>query len=264
MRTKKLLAPNPGPFTGPGTNTYILESENECLIVDPGPVIGEHKRAIMAAISDLVPRAVLVTHTHPDHAPLANPLARDLGVPAIGYDSGPAFDPDRIVTDGDHLAWGRSELRVLHTPGHSQDHLCFEADGILFTGDHIMGGSTVVVEDMADYLSSLERLQNERVTRIFPGHGEEIDDPQATIADYLSHRMEREAQIKTAVDRGASTVGDVVEEVYADVDPGLHPLAAQSVSAHLVKLDEEGVLRYEAPAAGSHLWAARVSVREQP
>lgn len=257
MQVRTILAPNPGPFTGSGTNTYLLISEDECLIVDPGPVIAEHRKEILLSTADLQPQGVLVTHTHPDHAPLANPLAAELDVPAWGYAPGPSFDPDRLLRDNDRLGFGRDEIRVLYTPGHSDDHLCFHVSDVLFTGDHVMGGSTVVVEDMTDYLTSLRRLQSIDISIIYPGHGELIEDPDRVLAQYVEHRLAREAEIIEALSSGAGTVGEIVEMVYAQVDVALHPLAAMSVDAHLRKLSAEGRVEY-----GSHrdLWASGVSL----
>ena len=237
----RLLAPNPGVFTGPGTNTYVISDEDECVIIDPGPVIDVHRRAILAATDELQPRAVIVTHTHSDHAPLANPLATELDVPAYGYAAGPDFDPDRRFRDGDRLGFGRATLEVLYTPGHADDHLCFQLDDLLFTGDHVKGGSSVMVEDMSPYLRSLRRIQPLALRRLYPGHGDKIDNPQEVIAQYIEHRLEREAEIVGAIAAGAETVGAIVEAVYAGVDPGLYPLAAYSVVAHLKKLRKEGL-----------------------
>ena len=232
----RLRAPNPGVFTGPGTNTYVIVSEDECVVLDPGPIDDSHRSSIRDTIKELQPRAVIVTHTHSDHAPLANPLAAESGVPSYGYAAGPQFDPDRRLRDGDRLRFGRATLEVIYTPGHSNDHLCFQLGSTLFTGDHIMGGSTVMVEDMTNYLSSLERVRDIRPARLLPGHGPEMDDPAGVIAGYLDHRKAREGQIFAAVRRGAATVGEVVVSVYRELDPGLYPAAAVSVLAHLRKL----------------------------
>lgn len=247
VRVERILAPNPGLYTGPGTNTYLLVSEDDVVIVDPGPIIDSHRSAIEAAVEGLQPTSVLVTHTHPDHAPLANPLAAGLGVPAIGYAPGPEFEPDRRLGDGDRLGFGRAELEVLHTPGHADDHLCILIGDALLTGDHIMGGSTVIVDRMGPYLRSLERLQGIDLARLYPGHGEVMDDPAAIIQEYIDHRLERERQILEAVREGAGTVGEIVQEVYADVDPALHRLAAHSVAAHLLKSAEDRLVDFVRP-----------------
>ena len=257
MEIQRLLAPNPGLFTGPGTNTYVLRSGGAVLIVDPGPIEPSHSTAIVEAIGTSEVRGILVTHSHPDHAPLANPLGRELDAPVYGYEPGPQFDPDVRIGDDATIPLGSDSLTVLYTPGHSGDHLCFLAGDVLFTGDHIMGGSTVVVEDMVAYLASLERLQGIALLRLYPGHGSVMDDPYVVIDEYISHRLEREEQIIAALRDGAGSVGAVVEEVYADIDQALHPLAAHSVAAHLHKLVAEDRVAF---AENADLWGAFVGL----
>lgn len=242
MEVELLLAPNPSLFTGPGTNTYVLDSGGELLIVDPGPLIADHEKVILERASGRLVKGVLVTHTHIDHAPLGNPIANALGVPAYGYGSSDEFEPDIRLDEGDSLVFGIERLDVLHTPGHASDHLCFLVGKELFTGDHIMGGSTVMIEDLASYLKNLIRLRDVPLTKLFPGHGPEIKNPHEVIEQYISHRLEREQQVIAAVVAGAGTVGAVVESVYSEVDPDLYPLAAYSVVAHVTKLRDEGVL----------------------
>jgi glyoxylase-like metal-dependent hydrolase (beta-lactamase superfamily II) len=242
MRIERVLAPNPGPFTGPGTNTWLLDGDGVVLVIDPGPQDAGHASAIVERVGERKVTAVLVTHTHEDHAPLANPLASDLEVPAYGYAPGPGFDPDLRLTDGATVSVGDMEVRVVHTPGHSEDHLCFLAERVLFTGDHIMGGSSVMVDKMVPYLRSLERVRRLDLESLYPGHGEVVDDPQAVIDWYLAHRRKREGQIIEAITQGAASVADIVEAVYRDVDPSLHPLAARSVAAHVEKLVTEGAV----------------------
>lgn len=241
---ERVLAPNPSMYTGAGTNTYIISSEDECVIVDPGPVIESHRAAIVRAVRHLQPRAVMVTHTHSDHAPLANPLSMSLGIPALGYAAGPEFDPDGTLGDGDTVAFGRVRAEVVFTPGHTDDHVCFAVGDLLFTGDHIMGGSTVVIDDLAAYLTSLRRLQDADWARLYPGHGPEITDAGQLIQEYIDHRLDRERQIMGALGQGAASVGAIVEIVYADVDDSLHPVAAHSVAAHLRKLAGDGVVGF--------------------
>ncbi len=241
MKVERVLAPNPGPYTGPGTNTYLVDEAGDVVIVDPGPDDDRHLAAIVEALGDRTARFVVVTHTHEDHAPLANRLAGRLGVEAAGPAPGPGFKPDRLLADGDVVGM----LRAVATPGHSPDHLCYLAGKALFTGDHIMGGSSVMVEDLSAYLASLRKLQTLDLEVLYPGHGPAEHDPQAVIAGYIAHRLERERQILDAIHAGAHTVADIVAHVYADVDPTLHPAAAVSVRAHLRKLIDDGVIDEE-------------------
>ena len=243
VKVDLVLAPNPGPMTGPGTNTWVVGSGEQCVVIDPGPEIPEHLVAVQRAVGDRTVVAVAVTHGHPDHAPGAPILAGLLGVPTAGPVSG-GFRPDRVLADGDGVEFGSVRLVAVATPGHTPDSTCFSIGEALFTGDHIMGGSTVMVEDMTLYLESLRRVQRLRPAVIYPGHGPIVDDPARVIAEYLAHRLERESQILAAVRAGATTVGEVVGRVYAAVDPVLHPAAAISVEAHLRKLADEGLVRY--------------------
>ena len=199
LRIDRVLAPNAGLFTGPGTNTYVIGDDRETLVLDPGPIDSGHEQAIIRSVGSRLLSAVVVTHTHPDHAPMANPLARSLGVPAYGYGPGPEFDPDVRLADGSVVRVGNQALSVVHTPGHADDHLCFRLGSTLFTGDHIMGGSSVMVNDMGPYLASLRRLAGTGLTRLLPGHGEPMDAPDEVISWYIAHRLDRERQIVGAL-----------------------------------------------------------------
>jgi glyoxylase-like metal-dependent hydrolase (beta-lactamase superfamily II) len=240
MRIERVLANNPGPFTGPGTNTWLVADGGDAVVIDPGPVDKVHADRVLEKIETLRPIAVMVTHTHPDHAPMANPLARELDVPAFGYASGPEFDPDIVLVEGSSLVLGDSRMDVIHTPGHAVDHLCFRIANVLFTGDHIMGGSSVMVGDMGSYMASLEKLRGTGLTTLHPGHGDDMEDPDQVIDWYLAHRRQRHEEILDAIRSGASSTDEIVEMVYRDVDRALHPLAARSVRAHLRLLSEEG------------------------
>lgn len=246
MKIDRVLANNPGPYTGPGTNTWILDDgDGRVVVIDPGPVDTKHATSIMERLGKRTLEAVLVTHTHIDHAPLANPLGRDLGVPTVGYAPGPQFEPDIRLLDGARFDVGIAELKVIHTPGHTSDHLCFRVDNVLFTGDHIMGGSSVMVETMGQYLRSLEKLRGTGLERLHPGHGDDMEHPDEVIDWYLEHRRQRHEEIFSAIVEGTETVDEVVEKVYVDVDRSLHPLAARSVEAHVTLLNEEGRIAYE-------------------
>jgi glyoxylase-like metal-dependent hydrolase (beta-lactamase superfamily II) len=246
MQIERILANNPGPFTGPGTNTWLLDDGNgSAVVIDPGPVDSGHESAIARLVSGRTVVGVLVTHTHEDHAPLANPLARNLGVASFGFGPGPGFEPDLTLADGSAVLVGNAEMTVVHTPGHADDHLCFRVENVLFTGDHIMGGSSVMVEAMGPYLESLKKLRSTGLERLLPGHGDEMDNPDAVIDWYLAHRLQRHEQIFQSIQGGSATAWEVVEDVYSDVDVSLYPLAARSVQAHLVLLVDEGRIALE-------------------
>ena len=243
---RRLTAPNPSMMTGPGTNTWLIEGA-QSLVIDPGPPLLRHIDAICDAVGHV--DAILVTHTHPDHSPGATLLAERTGAellgrpPPAGRHQDQTFRPDRVLEEGDRVA----ELTVLHTPGHASNHLCFlrEADGLLFTGDHIINGSTVVIDppdgDMADYLAQLERLKTVGVQRIAPGHGEVFEEPLAVIDWIIAHRLERERKVFTVLaDNPGKTSMELTQLAYTDVDTRLHPVAERSLLAHLYKLQDDG------------------------
>ena len=246
---ERLVAPNPSLYTGPGTNTYLLSSGSEILIVDPGPVIATHAAAIVAAVGERTAVGVVVTHTHPDHAPLANPLAVTLGVPVFGFGPGPEFIPDIPLADGSTVPFGSDEILAVHTPGHTADHLCFRHDSALLTGDHIMEGSTVIIEDATAYLDSLYLVRDLGVTKLEPGHGAGIDDAGAAITEYIDHRLERERQIVAAVADGAGTIDAIVDVVYVGIPTGLRHAAVYQVGVQLTKLSRDGAVSFTLGAA---------------
>jgi len=247
---RRLLAPNPGMMTGPGTNTYLV-GDDDVAVIDPGPRIESHIEAIQSQSPGKI-RWILCTHTHPDHSPAAMPLASAtgaelLGIPApAGKVQDKSFKPDRVLADGDTLDAGAFALRAVHTPGHASNHLCFrhETHCWLFTGDHIMNGSTVVIDppdgNMKHYLESLERLKSLELAALAPGHGEVIDSPLEAIDWLIAHRQTREAKVVAALESHPGlTLAELTPHVYSDVDPGLHTLAGRSLLAHLGKLDIE-------------------------
>ncbi|MBV9413075.1 MAG: MBL fold metallo-hydrolase [Acidimicrobiia bacterium] len=246
---RRVLAPNPGEMTGPGTNTYLVGID-EIAVVDPGPDDAEHLDTVAACGGDRI-RWILVTHTHNDHAPGVVGLQARTGATVMGFDQRDEFAPDETIGDGFCLEATEFRLLAVHTPGHASNHLCYllEQERMLFSGDHIMQGSTVVIAppdgDMAAYVAALQRLKTLRIKSIAPGHGHLIEDPSAKIDEYLTHRGERERAILQAVADGAGTVNDVVERVYVDVPEHLHPIARFSVHAHLLKLSSEGKVQGE-------------------
>jgi glyoxylase-like metal-dependent hydrolase (beta-lactamase superfamily II) len=248
---RRLVARNPGFMTGPGTNTYLVGTQR-CAVIDPGPHDPVHIERILEAAGGRV-SAILATHTHPDHSPAVAALAQSTGAEVLGRGT-PAhgrqdatFAPTRVLNDGDVVRVGDLALRAIHTPGHASNHLCYllEGAGMLFSGDHVMQGSTVVIGppdgDMKVYLQSLARLQREPVTRIAPGHGTVIEDAQSEVARLIAHRLQREAKVVERLRRaGRATIDVLVTSVYDDVDPRLHPVAKGSLLAHLLKLQADG------------------------
>lgn len=246
-RVVRVVAPNPGVMTGPGTNTYLVGTD-EIVVIDPGPDDAGHLDTVAEVGAGRI-RWIAVTHTHSDHAPGAAGLRRRLGpeVSVVAHSARDGVVPDEVVAEGQVIAGPGLHLRALHTPGHASNHLCFllEEERLLFSGDHIMNGSTVVIAppdgDMAAYLASLERLRGLDLAAIAPGHGDVIVDPEAKIEEYLSHRMAREEAVVAALaGAGEATVEQLVKQVYSDVRPELHPIARFSLWAHLRKLAAEG------------------------
>jgi glyoxylase-like metal-dependent hydrolase (beta-lactamase superfamily II) len=254
MQCRRVLAPNPGPYTGPGTNPYLINDGERAAILDPGPIIESHFAAIERSLGELIPAAVVVSHNHSDHAPLANPLAEKLGVPSYGFAPGPDFSPDLMIVDGSTIPVGSGELVAVHTPGHTWDHMCFLVGSELYTGDHIMQGSTVILEDAAAYLDSLDRVASLGATRLRPGHGDTIEDAATAVAEYIEHRRERERQIVAAVAAGATTPAAITEAVYAGIPPELMPAATSQVRVQLQKLiSEERLLLGPPSSTGMHV-----------
>jgi len=250
----RLVAPNPGMMTGPGTNTYLVGGE-DLAVIDPGPAIDSHIAAVLAAGAGRI-RLVLCTHTHMDHSPAAAAIKAATGAVVIGrpapaypgQDAG--FAPDRVLEDGDRVMINGLTLRALCTPGHASNHLCYllENTRMLFTGDHVMQGSTVVINppdgDMRAYLASLELLLREDILILAPGHGYLIGEPHREARRLIRHRLAREQKVVWALERmTAPTLEELVVEVYDDVSPRLHGVAQRSLTAHLEKLAAEGRVR---------------------
>ncbi|MBI4191003.1 MAG: MBL fold metallo-hydrolase [Betaproteobacteria bacterium] len=248
---RRVTAPNPGMMTGPGTNTYIVGSERLALI-DPGPESEAHLAAMLGTVGDRL-RWILCTHTHRDHSPGARALKMATGAEVIGMRA-PAggrqdtqFAPDRVFGHGDRLDCGDFTLRAVHTPGHASNHLCYllDRERLLFTGDHIMQGSTVVISppdgDMVAYLKSLEALLALDIARIAPGHGYPIDQPHDEARRLIAHRLGREQKVLDAFAvNNPATLDELLPVVYADTPQRLHQVARRSLHAHLLKLESDG------------------------
>jgi glyoxylase-like metal-dependent hydrolase (beta-lactamase superfamily II) len=261
-RVRRVLAPNPSPFTYTGTQTYIV-GEGDVAVIDPGPGLDEHVDALIAALGGERVAAILCTHTHRDHSPASRPLAAATRAPIVGCaplaleDEGPRADesfdpdyrPDRVLADGERLGGEGWTLRAVATPGHTSNHLCLALDEerALFTGDHVMGWSTTVVSppdgDMADYMASLERLlaRDDRV--YYPAHGAAVEDPRGHVRRLIEHRQMRERQIIGQLEQGEGRIPAMVAAMYADIDPRLFPAAGRSVLAHLVDLERRNRVR---------------------
>jgi glyoxylase-like metal-dependent hydrolase (beta-lactamase superfamily II) len=247
---RRIVVENPGMMTGPGTNTYLVGID-EIAVIDPGPGEASHLDAIAGCGGDRI-RWILLTHTHEDHSPGAVGLKKLTGAEILAFGPGEGKGKVRLdgtLGDGAVIEATEFHLTALHTPGHASNHLCYllNEERTLFTGDHIMQGSTVVIGppdgDMAAYFASLEKLKTirPRLKAIAPGHGHLIENPMATIDEYIEHRRAREKQVLDDLrDRGTATIAELVEDIYADVAPELHPVAQRSVWAHLRKLADDG------------------------
>ena len=254
----RLVAPNAGILTGPGTNTYLV-GEQELAVIDPGPVDAAHLEAILATGAGRI-RWILCTHTHLDHAAAATSLQQATGaqvaamaktttVPGMEHDIRLVLD--RPLTEGATIELDGLSVVAVHTPGHASNHLCFllPETGMLFTGDHVMQGSTVVIAppdgNMRAYLQSLRRLLALDINTLAPGHGYLIHTPHAEAGRLIEHRLARESKVRQALlgAGGSATVATLLPLVYDDVPQTLHPIAARSLQAHLEKLVEDGEVR---------------------
>ncbi len=266
-RLWRVTAPNGSLMTGPGTNTYLVGSEGRWTLVDPGPAGEEHHQAVRAALALCGGRLerILVTHTHQDHSPGAVALAQACSVPVWGRRplhsewQDEHFSPEYEPAPGERISVGPAcTLRVVHTPGHASNHLCYllEEEKTLLTGDHVMQGSTVVINppdgDMLAYMNSLQDLLRLDLDWLAPGHGFLMAQPHAAVQRLIAHRQQREAKVLAALEAaGAITVQALLGRVYDDVHPDRLPVAARSLLAHLLKLRAEGRARQSA----GELWA---------
>jgi len=257
-RVTRVTAPNPSVMTGPGTNTYLIgDAANGVAVIDPGPLDAEHVGTILEEAPGSI-RWILCTHTHVDHSPGAALLKARTGAKVYGMLAAhterqdQTFVPDHEVADGEVLELAGATLRVLHTPGHASNQLCYflEQEHLLFTGDHIMQGSTVVINppdgNMADYFDSLERLYEEDIEWLAPGHGFLMEKPYEVVERLIVHRRNRENKVVNALrDVGPGNLETLVAVVYDDTPERMHRLAMRSLLAHLQKLETEGRARQE-------------------
>ncbi len=263
----RLCAPNPGLMTGDGTNTWFIETDQGTVVIDPGPAIDSH----IDAIQSLHPKIALIlaTHTHNDHSPAAWPLAEKTGAQVWGMsiaddghqDIKTRFDKE--LEDGELITVGDRSIRVVHTPGHVGNHLCFldERTGAMMVGDHLMNGSTVVIippsGDMLAYIESLQKILALKPKWLGPGHGERIEQAEAVVEHTIKHRLTREEKVFSALsDMGRSTLDQLVVAAYDDVDPSIHAWAKLSLHAHLLKLSAEGRVIKQVSSEGEQ-WQVR-------
>ncbi len=267
-RVIRVTAHNGSLMTGPGTNTYLVgpadpaaHASGDWAVIDPGPDDARHVEAILAAAPGPI-RWIFATHTHLDHSPACALLQARTGATVMGRIADhpqwqdPHFRPDRLLTGGERLALAPgSTLAVVHTPGHASNHLCYwlEEEGMLFTGDHVMQRSTVVINppdgDMAAYLRSMRALLDLPLQWLAPGHGFLMDEPRAAMQAVIDHRLRREAKVLAALHRLAPVTDEaLLAAVYDDVPPKLHPMALRSLAAHLGKLREEGACHRDGDA----------------
>lgn len=251
----RILGRNPGPMTGPGTNSYLI-GESRLSLIDPGPRDSDQLRSFLDAIGDRKLEYILATHTHGDHSPGAAELQRATGAELVGLPAPEhgyhdlSFTPGREWRHGDLLDCDEYTIRMLHTPGHVSNHFCFLLceEQLLFTGDHVLQGTTSVIlppdGNMSDYLDSLEELRQLPLRYLAPGHGNLIHDPHAEIGKLIEHRMRRESKIERSLaGMGTCTLEELVVVVYDDVDKSMHRWAERTMLAHLEKLEREGRAR---------------------
>jgi glyoxylase-like metal-dependent hydrolase (beta-lactamase superfamily II) len=270
---RRIVARNPGPFTFHGTGTYVV-GEGQVAVIDPGPDLPEHIEALLLDLAGEEVTHILVTHTHRDHSPAAAAVKEATGAPTYGFgphaggrrgevgvEEGGDWDfvPDIVVQDGGEIAGAGWRFEAVHTPGHTSNHLCFALpdQGVLFSGDHVMGWSTSVIAppdgDMAAYMASLDKLLGRRDAVYWPTHGPAITEPKEHVRAFIGHRREREAGILDCLNAGIERIDRMVERLYVGLNPNLKRAAGRSVLAHLIDLRGRGVVACEgAPTTESH------------
>ncbi len=269
-----ILAPNPSPMTFKGTNTYIIDN-GELAVIDPGPLINEHFNNILDLVGGRQVKYIFLTHSHVDHSPLAKKLSKNLNTPIYafggsnsglsstmlslienGYDSGfegidYEFYPDQTIINNEKFSLNGEYISAIHTPGHMGNHICFQYNEILFSGDHIMGWATSMVSppygDLTQFMNSCRMLQKKDFKMLLPGHGDPVNNPKDRITFLINHRLERETQIKSAIENGPLTAIEITYMVYTDIEPALIIAATRNVFAHLIDLANRGKIKFLGP-----------------
>lgn len=276
-----VLAPNAGPMTHWGTNSYVL-GQRSVAVVDPGPAEPAHLAALLTAVNGASVHAVLVTHAHRDHSAGAFAFARAVRAPVLAFgapDAGrsavmsryaasgggdggegvdTAFSPDARLADGGTVDYGDGTVTALHTPGHFGGHLCFSLGDTVLTGDLVMGWATTLISppdgDVRDFLASCARLNDRRDAMFLPGHGAPILDPAARLDWLVAHRRERESEVLSKLGEAAATAAEIAQAVYSGLAPALLPAAARNVLAHLLDLEDRGIVASDDQARSRARW----------
>ena len=266
-----ILAPNPSPMTFKGTNTYIINN-GELAIIDPGPLDEEHFNNILDVTAGRPVKYIFLTHSHVDHSPLAKKLSVELNTPIYGYGASDAglsstmlslidsgyesgsegidyeFNPDNLIENDENFKLNDNVISAIHTPGHMGNHVCFLYDKVLFSGDHVMGWATSMVSppygDLTQFMASCRLLQTKEFDIFLPGHGAPVTNPSERLNFILNHRLERERQIKETIKNTTLTSLEITEIVYTDIDNSLIPAATRNVFAHLIDLNERGLVDF--------------------
>ena len=266
-----ILAPNPSPMTFKGTNTYVIGNA-ELAIIDPGPLSEEHLNNILDVTANRPVKYIFLTHSHVDHSPLAKQLSAELSTPILGfgtsdaglsstmlslirngYESGAEgidyeFNPDILIKNNENFDLNGHVISAIHTPGHMGNHICFQYDKILFSGDHIMGWATSMVSppygDLTQFMASCRLLRTKDFDLFLPGHGDPVKNPNERLEFLINHRLEREHQIKETIKNIPLTALEITEIVYTDIDNSLIPAATRNVFAHLIDLNERGLVDF--------------------
>ena len=266
-----ILAPNPSPMTFKGTNTYIINN-GELAIIDPGPLDQEHFNNILDVTAGRPVKYIFITHSHVDHSPLAKKLSVELNTPIYGYGASNAglsstmlslidsgyesgsegidyeFNPDNLIENDENFKLNDNVISAIHTPGHMGNHVCFLYDKVLFSGDHVMGWATSMVSppygDLTQFMASCRLLQTKEFDIFLPGHGAPVTNPSERLNFILNHRLERERQIKETIKNTTLTSLEITEIVYTDIDNSLIPAATRNVFAHLIDLNERGLVDF--------------------
>jgi len=270
-----ILAPNASPMTFRGTQTYIIGEGDELAIIDPGPKIDTHLQAINKAMEGKKLIGILISHSHVDHSPLGKDISDKYDVPIyafgktgegkseimkkyaekfkIGGGEGvdPLFNPDILISTGDHISCSSWSIEAVHTPGHMSNHLCFSLNQgeALFSGDLVMGWATTLISppdgDIGQYKASLSNLLNRKENLYFPGHGAPLKNAKKMVLAQLNHRNDREAEILNSISKKGCKIGEIVDSVYNDLSENLKIVASRNVLAHLIHLIEKGLVLVE-------------------